>query len=402
MMKKQDHNPEHLMHKKFFGGKVLTGILLAIFLLASLLFIAIVFQPVSTDDEIKIAVILPLSGPSAEAGLVYKKGIDIAVDKQRENGKNISIRYFDTEADPNKALDAFFTAVDNKIPAVLGPLTTAEAEVIAPYAEMYKETVITYATGSSLDDYVDYVFHFDPSNRNIGYAVVNIAKQINATNLSVVWAETSLGRSIYDTIDEFAEKQNISIISIPITTAEDVIAKVSKAGTSITLVAADTPEQLAEILTAQEQSNKTVNTLWLSSDTGFGNTIRDNYSTGNLLVLVPTVSTVDPRFLDNYKTRTNETFDISEGYLLYGYDSLETLVSAIPINRENIRSEDIAKNLRNYRYLGQTGPVVFDENLKRFPMYEIYTPDYGEWKKLDVSALLERFAMIVNPSETHE
>ena len=411
-MKKEEQNTEHLTHKKFFGGKVLTGILLVIFLFSFFMFISIVFEPADTNKNVEIAALLPLTGQSVEAGLTYKQGIDMAATELRKTGENISIRYFDTEGDPNKALDAFFIAVDANIPAILGPITTAEAEVIAPYAEMYKKTVITYGTGSSLENYKDYVFHFDPSNRNIGYAVVKFIKQINETNLSVVWAETSLGRSIYDTIAEFAEKEKISIISIPITSAAEVVMDLHEAGTPFTFIATETPEQFDEILQEdmkhdkilQEdmQLNESIHTLWLSSDTGFGDIIRDNYSMKNLLVLVPTVSTVDPLFLDNYRIHYNETFDVSNGYLLYGYDSLKTLISALPLNRENIQSEDIAKNLQNYRYIGQTGPVVFDEKLERIPMYEIYFPNGGTWKKVEISELLDQFELTIKPLMTHE
>lgn len=387
MTKKEQHTtPQIHSHKKFFGGKILTGILLAIVLVALAAFIFAI-APITDSEKIEIAALLPLSGDYTEMGKTYQKGIDLAVADLQNRGKNIEVIYFDTKGNPNVALDSFFTIIDSNISAVIGPTTTAETEIIAPYAEMYNKPLITYATGSSLSKYKNYIFRFNPSNNNFCKAIIDIVKDFGESNLSVVWSETSLGKSSFDNINEVASKENINIISIPITSIGDVINKLNETKTNIAYIEGASSEQVSQILMAQQHANVSHPYLWVTSDSGFGNSIRDlNFDMGHILVLVPTVSTAETKFLENYREKYGTEFDVSDGYLLHGYDALMTLASSVPSRGES-SGKIIADNLRKYRYLGLTGPVFFDEGLQRFPLYELYMPNNGQWSNIPLLEL---------------
>ncbi len=137
-------------------------------------------------------------------------------------------------------------------------------------------------------------------------------------------------------------------------------------------VVPETPEQLQQLLEEQVQRNTSLNSLWISAGTGISRIIRDSVEGMGTVVFIPTMFTVDPIFLNKYFEKYGEDFDVSDVYLLYGSDSMDT----------------IAEILREYWYLGLTGSIAFDKDLQRFPMYEIYSTDYGFWGKIQTSYLL--------------
>lgn len=401
MMKNAKHTGHQTeTHKKFFGGKILTGILLAIFLIALAIFLLTVFTPIANSEETRIAALLPLSGENAKVGLTYQKGIEMALDTLHNQGKNITIDYYDSKGDPNIALDQFFAIIDAGYPAVLGPVTTGEAEMIAPYAEIYKTPMITYATDEILAKYKNYVFCFNPTTTTFGYAVVNILQLLGGDNLAVIWAESAHGRAAYQNILKEAEHANISITSIPIISVDETIRALNKTKANYAYVIADSTEQYDTIRLAQDKAGIPYPRLWITDGLGFSDTIHTNSEDEGTFVLVPDMSTVDPHFLAAYTEKYGTKFSETEGDMLYGYDSVITLAkNSNVLDTSKSRGEVIAENLKAYRQLGLTGPIVFNDELQRFPTYELYNLENGEWQNVPIATLIEQNELLLKPSE---
>ncbi|HJJ36847.1 MAG TPA: ABC transporter substrate-binding protein [Methanocorpusculum sp.] len=375
-------------HEPFFGGKILTGILIVAFI-ALFVFVFIVPNISSeiANEKIEIAVLLPLSGPDAEYGNICKAGINLALNEALEKGKNVNLVYYDTGTDPSMALDEYFHAVENGAQVILGPFKTVETEYIAPYAEIYKTVLITPVTGTSISDYNKYVFRFVPSNYNFCNAVLTLAKNYAVTNMTVLWVENTLGKSTYDLFSEVASEEGIQITGIPLSSYDDVIAELNTSSDQLIYVIPETADQLSGLLTTIADRNLSLlSKIFIASDDAFGSSLRDNVDALATNVLVPSLSTADPFFLQKFKNEYGSDFDVMYGYALYGYDALTTLIDVMSGSEKT--GPEIAEKLKNYRYLGQTGPIVFDENLDRFPTYDTYDSEWGKWGSYSLFTLL--------------
>jgi branched-chain amino acid transport system substrate-binding protein len=115
-------------------------------------------------EPIKIGVILPLSGNSAEWGTKSKKGIDLAIEEINGtngiNGIKLEVIYEDTSSEATKAVSALKKLINvNNIKVVIGSVNSPETLAMAPIAEEHK--IILIAPGSAtpkLTTAGDYIF----------------------------------------------------------------------------------------------------------------------------------------------------------------------------------------------------------------------------------------------------
>ena len=62
---------------------------------------------------------------------------------------------------------------------------------------------------------------------------------------------------------------------------------------------------------------------------------------------------------------------------IYGYDAM--MMVAEVIGSYGYEPEQIRDGLREIRYVGLSGAVVFDENGDRYPVYDVMQVRDGEW-----------------------
>lgn len=102
----------------------------------------------SNEDIIKIGGIGPLTGTASTYGQSVKEGADLYVEEINNaggvSGKQIELIFEDDQAEPNSAIQAFNKLVDNdKVVAVLGPVTSGAATAVAPNATDKQIPLIT-------------------------------------------------------------------------------------------------------------------------------------------------------------------------------------------------------------------------------------------------------------------
>ena len=100
------------------------------------------------EDTIKIGGIGPLTGTASTYGQSVKEGADLYVEEINNaggvSGKQIELIFEDDQAEPNSAIQAFNKLVDNdKVVAVLGPVTSGAATAVAPNATDKQIPLIT-------------------------------------------------------------------------------------------------------------------------------------------------------------------------------------------------------------------------------------------------------------------
>ncbi|MBW2991330.1 ABC transporter substrate-binding protein, partial [Candidatus Woesearchaeota archaeon] len=105
------------------------------------------------EEPIRIASVLPLTGPAAYAGTWISQGLELALEEvNREggvNGRPLEIIYEDDQCNPQRAVTAMNKLIyADGIKVVLGPQCSSGILAAAPIAEK-EEVIILAPIGSS-------------------------------------------------------------------------------------------------------------------------------------------------------------------------------------------------------------------------------------------------------------
>jgi branched-chain amino acid transport system substrate-binding protein len=123
-----------------------SGVLLAFLVVVGL---ATALVPGLAAAEIRIGVLLPLSGKASAYGLTQEVGMKMAVDdleKTGIKGEPVKLVVYDTRGDNNEAISLTRKLIHtDKVLAIIGPFFSAECEVAFPIAVQGKTPIITAA-----------------------------------------------------------------------------------------------------------------------------------------------------------------------------------------------------------------------------------------------------------------
>jgi len=104
---------------------------------------------IAIAKEVKIGVVLPLTGGVAAFGETSKKGLDIAYEQKNKlsNGDTIKLIVVDDRSDKVEAANAAKKLIDNdKVSVILGEVASSNSLAMAPIAEKNKTPMITHAS----------------------------------------------------------------------------------------------------------------------------------------------------------------------------------------------------------------------------------------------------------------
>jgi len=142
---------------------------------------------------IEIGVLIPLSGTGASIGESSKAALDFLYSNssllkilvQNDEEIELKLTYFDTQTNPDKALEGMLALYEQGIRTFIGPFASSELEKIVPIAETMDILVVSPASvASTLSFPKNNVFRFVPDdkvqakavhkyfeNENMNYAV---------------------------------------------------------------------------------------------------------------------------------------------------------------------------------------------------------------------------------------
>ena len=99
--------------------------------------------------EVKVGVVLPLTGPIAAFGQTSKGGLDIAYEQNNKlkNGDTVKLVVLDDRGDKVEAATAVKRLLDkDKVTVILGEVASSNSMAMAPVAEKAKTPMITHAS----------------------------------------------------------------------------------------------------------------------------------------------------------------------------------------------------------------------------------------------------------------
>lgn len=324
--------------------------------------------------SIKVAVVGPMTGDSAQYGEAFKRATELMAKKVNAaggvNGKNIELQILDDKNDAKEAANVAQKLVANKdVAAVVGHFSSTACLAAAPIYQ--RGGLIELSPTSSHPDFTKqgtYMFRNINTQATEGPILANFAaKDLNAKKIAVVYVNNDWGITAKDNFIK-----SVKPLGADITAVEAFIAGQTKDFTpTLTKIKGTNPDLLfiaamyseTGMITQQlKQINYTVPMLGTSSLNNeqliklAGPAVEGLYLTNNFYAGTPdpNVQSFVKEFKEAYKVEPDQ-------FAAVAYDSLGMLVEALKKSgpdRAKLRDE-LAK-IKDYQ--GVTGKTSFNDN----------------------------------------
>ncbi|HEB80025.1 MAG TPA: hypothetical protein ENI79_06090, partial [Rhodospirillales bacterium] len=118
------------------------------------------YTPIPKSSTVRVALLLPLSGPSAKLGAAMQNAAQLAMFAFPDDRFELLVH--DTRGTPEGAIDAVGLAIGDGAYLVLGPLLRASVRAVAPAARAANVTVIAFSSDKSVAGQGVFTMGFHP------------------------------------------------------------------------------------------------------------------------------------------------------------------------------------------------------------------------------------------------
>lgn len=152
-------------------------------------------------EEVKIGIILPLTGTSADAGANIKRGLELASkdindDLVRKN--KIQLIYEDDKYDSNESMNAINKLINiDNVKYVIGPYGSSQVLAVSPIAQKNGIILIApSAQSNEIGQVGEYVFHLNSTTKQeVAFWAPYLAKKVGENKLAILSLESDYGAS---------------------------------------------------------------------------------------------------------------------------------------------------------------------------------------------------------------
>lgn len=328
-----------------------------------------------SSDEIKIGMISPLTGPVSTYGVSAKEGAELAVEEINNeggiNGKKIKLIVEDDEADQTKSVNAFNTLYDNeKVCAILGPVTTGSTLAVVPNATQNKIPTLTpTATEPTITKIGgEYTFRSCYLDSFQGTTMADYAAEdLKAKTASVLYnVGSDYSKGIAESFKKQFESKGGTVKEMMTYNDND-----KDFNAQLTKIKGDNPDVLllpdyynVTGLIAKQARDIGIKSTFLGVD-GWdsseltkigGDAVNDSYYINHYFS--GDNSEAVTKFIDSYKKKYSKTGD---ALAALGYDGLKALAEAIK-NAGSTDGDKIREKLQSVDFDGVTGHISFDKD----------------------------------------
>lgn len=166
----------------------------------------------SAAAEVKIGVVLPLTGPISALGIPIKKGIELMPDEIA--GEKVKLIFLDDASDPTGAVrNAQKLITDEKVDLLIGGAGTPAALAMAAVASREQVQLISLAPASYPADNNKWLATIPaPADLWVG-ALVRDMKKKNAKTVAFIGFSDPFGDLCYNTLKEVAAKEGLTVVA---------------------------------------------------------------------------------------------------------------------------------------------------------------------------------------------
>ena len=188
------------------------------------------------ENNLKIGIILPLTGPIASLGESAKNSAELALTDTKN--KNLELIFEDDSFDPKKTVSAFYKLINtDKVSAVVC-FTSSPCNAVAPIAEENKITLMAIASDSKIPIGKKYVFRLEASPSKEAEKINSYIKEKNYKTISAVIAIHDGVQAVYSNLI------NDSFMKDKIKADEIVNSSISDYRTTISKIMASKPDAI--------------------------------------------------------------------------------------------------------------------------------------------------------------
>jgi len=329
------------------------------------------YQITPTEEAtVKIGHIGPMTGDAAIYGEQEKQGIDLAIAEINANGgikgNQLTAIHEDDQLDATLATNAFNKLITfDKVPAVIGEITSSATLALAPIAEKNKVVLLSHAANSNkLSGAGEYIFRIYPTDNEEGQKLIELASSLNLTNGAILYINNDYGSDLENVINEdFPEIGGTIAISEgynpDATDFRTQLTKIKAKNPSVIFLLGY-PKDMATILKQAKEIGLV--SQFLADDTFKEPQIIEwsGNSTEGVIFVVP--SNGDPTRWQDFNQKIKSKYGEDATIITaMAYDATNLL--AVAMENRGCTSDEIKIGLTQIQdYPGVTGNITFDEN----------------------------------------
>ncbi len=171
-------------------------------------------------DEVRVGVIVPLTGEAASIGVACRNGIDLSLKKLSPLVRNrIKVRLEDDQNDPRKTLSAFKILHSEKLDVVV-TFSSGTSKAIAPLSEHLKIPLIAIASDPDISKGRSYAVNFWVSPRQQAKVLLNHLQQRKLIRIARISAVQAGMLAMKEAFDDLSRGQLQIVVDEEYSTAE--------------------------------------------------------------------------------------------------------------------------------------------------------------------------------------
>lgn len=327
-----------------------------------------------TSKEVRIGVILPLTGSAAVWGENAKMGIEIALDEINSSGgikgKKIRLIYEDSQSLPSNAVSALQKLIStDKVSVVIGDITSSSVLAMAPIAE--KKHVVLLSPGASNPDISkagDYIFRNWQSDALEGSVDAHFAyEKLGYHKAATLCVNNAYGTGLKDVFEDVFQKLGGKIVISESfqqgeTDMRSQIKKVAEANPDLIYMPGYPPEMAIVLRQAKEMGIKIQFLSVQAFDDPKILEIAGRAAEG-VIFSVPKPPDISNPVVSNFIKKYKERFNKEPGVCSdTGYDALKIVCWAISQATEVSGPAIQVQLLKLKDFPGAAGATTFDSN----------------------------------------
>ena len=337
---------------------------------------------VQAQNKVQLGIVTALTGPLAAPGVFQMNGFKLAVEELNAAGGitvagrkyTVELKVYDTRANPSEGASAMQRlATVDKVPVVLGELSSAVAAAIGPIAQDYSlPLILTVPTGPNLTEQNNpFVFRVNAHNQQLNVALAEFLKKQGWSPISFIAWNNDAGRGGVSGIKELLPAAKDGYVGYFNVGEVDFSSHISNLRNSkaqaVMLFMDEEPGSLA-IKQIRDAGLKVhlVGTLAMGSDR-FLKRLDAQKLEGMVQYNAFPPNAETPRiknFSQRYKTKFGEE---AHGFAAQSYDGIMVAVAAMQAAGSVTDGKAIRDALSKIDYQGVIGPIKFDSKGQASP-----------------------------------
>lgn len=329
-------------------------------------------------EDVKVGVMVPLSGDTASYGEAVSQGVRLAV-KDLGIEDSVQLVFQDSKCEAKEAANAVNQLVNaNKVVAIVGELCSGATLAAAPVVEQAQTPLVSPAsTAPTVSDAGEYVFRTIPSDAAQGAFGAQLVYDKGFKKLAVLAIQDDYGTGFDSVLKESFPALGGEVVASEFFQRGDVdvrtqLTKIKNAGADALYIISNTPDSAVAAL---RQATELGLELALFGSEGLkGPDVIEGAKEAAEGLVVTAPSAASESFMQGFQ----EEFGAEPGtFSAQAYDAMTAIGKALI---DGATTGDAIKNyFGELSFEGASGVIDFDDNGDVSGTYDVVTVENGEW-----------------------